>query len=150
MIMSHYVWELISFSVLRSWLPAFFLRRNASFRPQQVWSQWTIWASMPVGEPSLSMQGSLPPLFLSVVPTLSPSLSLYILLFILFSPSVKYIRSLLFSHVSSKHFLHQTKYIFRFSPVMWKLNKITSLSDVNFFVSTSRFQGLSRCHLLRN
>ena len=32
-----------------------------SFRPQQVWSQWTIQASMPVGGPSLSMQGSLPP-----------------------------------------------------------------------------------------
>lgn len=95
MIMSYYVWELISFSVLRSWLPAsFFWRRNASFRPQQVWSQWTIQASMPVGEPSLSMQGSLPPLFLSVVLIPSPSLS--VLLFILFSSPVKYTWSLLF------------------------------------------------------
>lgn len=48
-----------------------------SFRPQQVWSQWTIRASMPLGEPSLSMQGSLTPLFLSAVLTLSLPLLLY-------------------------------------------------------------------------
>lgn len=85
MIMSHYAGELISVRVFGSWLPAFlfFLRHNASFRPQQVCSQWTVWASMPVGEPSLSMQGSLPPLFLSVALIPTPSLSI-LLLFLLF------------------------------------------------------------------
>lgn len=84
-----------------------------SFRPQQVWSQWTIRASMPVGEPSLSMQGSLPPPFISVVLILSPSLS--ILVFILFS-SLPLDMKPLFSHVLSKHFSFSDKIYITFNP----------------------------------
>lgn len=40
---------------------------------------------MPVGEPSLSMQGSLPPPFLSLLLTLHPSLSILVLI-VIFSP----------------------------------------------------------------
>lgn len=81
-----------------------------SFRPQQVWSQWTIRSSMPVGEPSLSMQGSLPPPFISVVLILSPSLS--ILVFILFSPlplDMKPLFSFYMYYLNTFNF--QTKYI---------------------------------------
>lgn len=84
---------------------------------------------MPVGEPSLSMQGSLPPLFLSVVLTLSLTLcsALYFL-------SVLHEHETSFLHVLSEQFqtLHETCVTFK--PVMCKLNKLQSLSDVQFSI----------------
>lgn len=66
--MSHHVQKLIIPILMRCALFSLFcVWHNISFRPQQVWSHWTMWASMAVGEPSLSMQGSLPP------PSLCPS-----------------------------------------------------------------------------
>lgn len=65
-------------------------------------------ASMPVGEPSLSMQGSLPPLFLSVVLILSPSLSISALYLIFLSPVKPPFFTCILKHFQ---FLYQTKYL---------------------------------------
>lgn len=86
-------------SVLVVFVSWFFWKPNVSFRLQQLWNQWTIWASMPVGEPSLSMQGSLP-LSFSVCSSYSHCFTSFSRLYLIFfpAPAKMYIIVHLFVH----------------------------------------------------